>query len=116
MRHLDTRPTTLFPHRINRYFTGTNVELSCKPNIQLCSKANGEPVCKKGRVWIRQNFNNNAESWKIKTPLMGSQDKRSCNFQVFEYPRFSKQGRYEVIKPGTTVEIFWNIRSLRHSK
>jgi len=93
-----------------------NDELSCKPNIELCSKVDGEPVCNKGRVWIRLNFNKDAESWKIITPYYGSHDKINCNFVVYEHRRFSKQGRKKLIKPGTTVEINWNIRSLKYSK
>jgi len=95
----------------------TNDKLPCQPSITLCSKeVNGPPVCKKGRAWIRQNFNKDAESWRIRTPFKTSQDKRNCFFEIFEYPRYSKQGHYKLIEPGTDVEIFWNIRSLRHTK
>jgi len=93
-----------------------NDEESCKPAIQLCSKVDGVPVCKKGIVWMRQNFNKDAESWKITTPYMTSQGKRNCYFEVFEHKRFSKQGKYKLIKPGTNIQIDWNIRSLRYSK
>jgi len=93
-----------------------NNELPCKPSITLCSKVNGQPVCKKGGVWMRQNFNKDAESWRIKTPLMTSQGRRNCHFELYEYPGFSKQGEHKLVKPGTNEEIFWNIRSLRKSK
>jgi len=95
---------------------GANNKLPCKPSITLCSKVNGQPVCKKGGVWMRQNFNKDAESWRIKTPLMTSQGRRNCHFELYEYPGFSKQGEHKLVKPGTNEEIFWNIRSLRKSK
>jgi len=91
-------------------------KLPCKPSITLCSKVNGTHVCNKGGVWRRKNFNKDAESWRIITPDMTSQGRRNCQFELFEYRSFSKQGQYKLVKPGTNEEIFWNIRSMKVEK
>ena len=100
---------------IDRYFTGKNDELCCKPSIRLCTNINDIPTCKKGGVWMKQNFNDDADSWKIITPLITSQGRKNCCFEIYEFKDFSKQGRYKIIKPGVTEDIFWKIRSLKIS-
>ena len=64
---------------------------------------------------MRQNFNEDAESWKITTPYDESQGRSNCCFEIYEWKNFSKQGKHEIIKPGTKKEIWWNIRSLKQS-
>ena len=84
------------------------------PNIRLCTNLNEIPICKKGRVWIKRNFNDDMESWKVITPVtLTSQGRRNCCFEVYEFKDFSKQGRYKTIEPGVTEHIPWKIRSLK---
>ena len=101
---------------IDRYFTGNNDEPPCKPDIRLCSEMNYIPTCKKGRVWIKLNFNEDAESWSIITPLITSQGRKNCCFEIYEFKDYSKEGRSKIIKPGSTEDIFWKIRSLKPLK
>jgi len=88
---------------------------SCSPTIRLCSKVNGITVCKRGTLWIRRNFNKDAQSWRVISPFL-SNGKKNCCFQIFEYPKHSKQGRSKIIKPGDTEKIDWNIRSIKVSE
>jgi len=89
---------------------------SCSPNIRLCSKVNGISVCKKGKLWIRRNFNEDAETWRVISPFVTSNGRKNCCFQVFEYPKYSKQGKSKIIRPGDKEKIDWNIRSMKVSK
>jgi len=89
---------------------------ACHPKLRLCSKVRGVPVCRKAVSWQRDNFNKNAASWTIKSPLVTSRNKTNCCFKIYEYPGYSIQGNYKLIKPGTSEEIFWNIRSLKKSE
>ena len=90
--------------------------MKCIPKLTLCSDIDGVPECHIARIWQREGFNPNAKSWKIDSPGFTTGKATNCCFELYEYPSHSRSGKTEIITPGTTKTIMWNIRSLKVSK